>query len=176
MPSETILVHRDAGVLTATLNRPDKLNSFSAEMSKAMQAAMIEAASDAVRVVLITGAGKGFCAGQDLSERATAPGAAPPDLGATLEANWNPVARAIRALKKPVICAVNGVAAGAGANMALCCDIVLMARSAKFIQPFCRLGLVPDCGGTYLLPRLVGEAKAKGLAMLGEALGKIAWI
>ena len=170
MASNTIKTNLADGVLTLTLNRPDKLNSFNAEMSRELQAALGEARSAAVRAVLLTGAGKGFCAGQDLSERATAPGAEPPDLGATLEAGWNPIVRAIRGLAKPVVCAVNGVAAGAGANMALACDIVLAARSAKFIQPFCRLGLVPDSGGTFLLPRLVGQARAKGLTMLGEPL------
>lgn len=164
----SVLVARSGGVLTITLNRPDKLNSFNTDMSAALKAALADAASDDVRAVLLTGAGKGFCAGQDLSDRMVVANGGSIDLGQTIEQNWNPVVRAIRNLQKPVVCAVNGVAAGAGANLALTCDIVLAARSAKFIQPFCRLGLVPDCGGTFHLPRLIGEARAKGLAMLGE--------
>jgi 2-(1,2-epoxy-1,2-dihydrophenyl)acetyl-CoA isomerase len=157
-------------VRTITLNRADKLNAFNAEMNAALRAALAGAADDGVRAVLLTGAGKGFCAGQDLSDRVQGEGGQAPDLGQTIEDLWNPLVRAIRALPKPVVCAVNGVAAGAGANLALSCDIVLAARSARFIQAFCRLGLVPDSGGTYYLPRLVGEARAKGLALLGEAL------
>jgi 2-(1,2-epoxy-1,2-dihydrophenyl)acetyl-CoA isomerase len=164
----SVLVARSGGVLTITLNRPDKLNSFNTEMSAALKAALADAASDDVRAVLLTGAGKGFCAGQDLGDRMVVANGGSIDLGQTIEQNWNPVVRAIRNLQKPVVCAVNGVAAGAGANLALTGDIVLAARSAKFIQPFCRLGLVPDCGGTFHLPRLIGEARAKGLAMLGE--------
>jgi 2-(1,2-epoxy-1,2-dihydrophenyl)acetyl-CoA isomerase len=118
--------------------------------------------------VLLTGAGRGFCAGQDLGDRVVGAGDAPPDLGATLDRWYNPLVRRICRLERPVVCAVNGVAAGAGANLALNCDIVLAARSAKFMEPFCRLGLVPDAGGTYILPRLVGAARAKGLALLGE--------
>ncbi len=171
MANATILVDDSGGVRTITLNRPDKLNSFNAEMNASLRAALDGAAVDSVRAVLLTGAGKGFCAGQDLSDRVQGEGGAAPDLGATIEALWNPLVRSIRALPKPVVCAVNGVAAGAGANLALSCDIVLAARSARFIQAFCRLGLVPDSGGTYTLPRLVGEARAKGLALLGDALG-----
>jgi 2-(1,2-epoxy-1,2-dihydrophenyl)acetyl-CoA isomerase len=171
MAGSTILVDDSGGVRTITLNRPDKLNSFNAEMNGALRAALAGAAEDSVRAVLLTGTGKGFCAGQDLSDRVQGEGGQAPDLGETIETLWNPVIRAIRALPKPVVCAVNGVAAGAGANLALSCDIVLAARSARFIQPFCRLGLVPDSGGTYYLPRLVGEARAKGLALLGDALG-----
>ena len=157
-------------VLTITLNRPDKLNSFTADMSQALQVALLQAAHESVRAVLLTGAGKGFCAGQDLSDRMVVATGGTIDLGETIEKNWAPVIRAIRDLPKPVVCAVNGVAAGAGANLALGCDIVLAARSAKFIQPFCKLGLVPDAGGTYHLPRLVGEARAKALAILGDAI------
>jgi 2-(1,2-epoxy-1,2-dihydrophenyl)acetyl-CoA isomerase len=167
----SILVEDGDGVRTITLNRPDKLNSFNAEMNGALRAAIAGAADESVRAVLLTGAGKGFCAGQDLSDRVQGEGGEAPDLGATIEALWNPLVRAVRALPKPVVCAVNGVAAGAGASLALSCDIVLAARSARFIQAFCRLGLVPDSGGTYFLPRLAGEARAKGLALLGEALG-----
>jgi len=126
-------------------------------------------ADPAIRALLLTGAGRGFCAGQDLSDRSFPTGEAP-DLGATLERLYNPLVRRLRALPKPVVCAVNGVAAGAGANLALACDLVLAARSARFIQAFCRIGLIPDCGGTWLLPRLVGEARAKALALLGEPL------
>jgi 2-(1,2-epoxy-1,2-dihydrophenyl)acetyl-CoA isomerase len=167
----TILVQDSGGVRTVTLNRPDKLNAFNEEMNAALRAALAGAADDTIRALLLAGAGKGFCAGQDLSDRVQGEGGKPPDLGQTIETLWNPVVRAIRGLAKPVVCAVNGVAAGAGANLALSCDIVLAARSARFIQPFCRLGLVPDSGGTYYLPRLVGEARAKGLALLGDALG-----
>lgn len=170
MAGSTIRVEDSGGVRTITLNRPDKLNACNEEMSGALRAALAGAAPDDVRVVLLTGAGKGFCAGQDLSDRVEGEGGKAPDLGQTIEAVWNPLVRTIRALRKPVVCAVNGVAAGAGANLALSCDIVLAARSARFIQAFCRLGLVPDSGGTYYLPRLVGEARAKGLALLGEAL------
>jgi 2-(1,2-epoxy-1,2-dihydrophenyl)acetyl-CoA isomerase len=171
MTATTILVEDSGGVRTLTLNRPDKLNAFNAEMNRALLAALAGAEDDGIRAVLLTGSGKGFCAGQDLSERMQGEGSQAPDLGHTIETLWNPVVRAIRALGKPVVCAVNGAAAGAGANLALACDIVLAARSARFIQPFCRLGLVPDSGGTYFLPRLVGEARAKGLALLGDTLG-----
>lgn len=167
---DTIHIEDVDGVRTITFNRPDKLNSFNADMHRALRAALADARAEATRAVLITGAGKGFCAGQDLSDRVTGEGGEAPDLGQTIDTLWNPLVRAIRGLDKPVICAVNGVAAGAGANVALACDIVLAARSARFIQPFCRLGLVPDAGGTWVLPRLVGEARAKGLAMLGEPL------
>jgi 2-(1,2-epoxy-1,2-dihydrophenyl)acetyl-CoA isomerase len=168
--STTITVEDSAGVRTITLNRPDKLNSFNEEMHGALRVALAGAADDGVRAVLLTGAGKGFCAGQDLSDRVRGEGGKAPDLGHTIDTLWNPLVRAIRGLAKPVVCAVNGVAAGAGANVALSCDIVLASRSARFIQPFCRLGLVPDSGGTYHLPRLIGEARAKGLALLGDAL------
>ena len=169
MTSDTIKTETSGAVTTITLNRPEKLNSFTTEMSRALLAALTAAADDAVRAVVLTGAGKGFSAGQDLSDRLMRPGEAP-DLGVTIEANWNPAVRAVRALRKPVIAAVNGVAAGASANLAFACDIVLAARSARFIQPFCRLGLVPDCGGTHTLTHLVGPARAKGLAMLGAPL------
>ena len=124
----------------------------------------------AVRVLLLTGAGRGFCAGQDLSDRAVAPGEAPVDLGASIEQNYRPLVLALRALPMPVVCAVNGVAAGAGANVALACDIVIATRSAAFVQAFCKIGLVPDSGGTYFLPRLVGTARALGLALLGDKI------
>lgn len=170
MADATVLVEDVDAVRTITLNRPDKLNSFNEAMHGALRMALEHARSDGIRAVLITGAGKGFCAGQDLSDRVRPEGGKAPDLGHTIDTLWNPLVRLIRSLPKPVVCAVNGVAAGAGANVALSCDIVLAARSARFIQPFCRLGLVPDSGGTYHLPRLVGEARAKGLALLGDAL------
>src|SRR5262245_9283175 len=167
----SILVSRDAGVLTLTLNRPDKLNAFNPEMHKLLRDALEQALDDAsIRAVLLTGAGRGFCAGQDLSERNVSPDAAPIDLSVSLDANYNPLVRRLRALPKPIVCAVNGVAAGAGANIALACDIVLAARSASFVQSFAKLGLVPDSGGTYFLSRLVGVARAMGLALLGDRI------
>jgi 2-(1,2-epoxy-1,2-dihydrophenyl)acetyl-CoA isomerase len=166
----SILTSTADGVMTITLNRPEKLNSFNAAMSLALIAALRSAADEAIRAVVLTGAGKGFCAGQDLSDRMVVATGGSIDLAETIEKNWSPVVRAIRNLPKPVVCAVNGVAAGAGANLALGCDLVYAARSAKFIQPFAKLGLVPDAGGTYHLPRLVGEARAKGLALLAEPI------
>ncbi|WP_116366058.1 2-(1,2-epoxy-1,2-dihydrophenyl)acetyl-CoA isomerase PaaG [Parahaliea mediterranea] len=158
----------DAGVATLTLNRPDALNSFTTEMHQEVRSALTIAAEDKqVRAVLLTGNGRGFCAGQDLNDRAVAPGEAMPDLGDSVEKNYNPLIRLLTGMEKPVICAVNGVAAGAGANIALACDIVIAARSASFIESFCKLGLIPDSGGTWILPRLVGMARARGLAMLG---------
>jgi len=166
-----ILAARDAGVLSLTLNRPDKLNAFNPEMHKLLREALEEARDEpGVRAVLLTGSGRGFCAGQDLSQRSVSADAAPIDLSVSLGSNYNPLVRRLRALPKPIVCAVNGVAAGAGANIALACDIVLAARSASFVQSFSKLGLVPDSGGTYFLPRLVGSARAMGLALLGERL------
>ncbi|MGQ0655748.1 MAG: 2-(1,2-epoxy-1,2-dihydrophenyl)acetyl-CoA isomerase PaaG [Betaproteobacteria bacterium] len=167
----SILTAEEAGVLTITLNRPDRLNAFNPEMHKLLRAALERAAERReVRAVLITGAGRGFCAGQDLSERNVSPGAAPIDLSVTIGSFYNPLVRRLRELPKPVICAVNGVAAGAGANIALACDLVIAARSASFVQAFSKLGLVPDAGGSYFLPRLVGTARAMGLALLAEKL------
>jgi 2-(1,2-epoxy-1,2-dihydrophenyl)acetyl-CoA isomerase len=167
----SILVSLEAGVLAITLNRPDKLNAFTAEMHALLRKALERAADEPeVRAVLLTGAGRGFCAGQDLSQRSVDPGAAPIDLSVSIGSNYNPLVRRLRALPKPVVCAVNGVAAGAGANIALACDIVLAARSASFVQSFSRIGLVPDSGGSYFLPRRVGAARAMGLALLGEKL------
>jgi 2-(1,2-epoxy-1,2-dihydrophenyl)acetyl-CoA isomerase len=169
MPS--ILVSQEAGVLTITLNRPEKLNAFNPEMHRELRAALERAADEAqIRVVILTGAGRAFCAGQDLAERNIAPGAAPIDLAVSLGSYYNPLVRRLRTLPKPVLCVVNGVAAGAGANIALACDLVLAARSASFVQSFARIGLVPDSGGTYFLPRLAGTARAMGLALLGEKL------
>jgi 2-(1,2-epoxy-1,2-dihydrophenyl)acetyl-CoA isomerase len=171
MSEPSIRVDITDGYAAVTLNRPDRLNSFNPEMHERLREALDDIAGRAdVRAVLLTGAGRGFCAGQDLAERRAAPDAPPPDLGASLDLNFNPLVRRLRALPKPVVCAVNGVAAGAGANVALACDIVLAARSASFIQAFCKLGLLPDSGGTYFLPRLVGSARAMGLALLGERL------
>lgn len=170
METQTIRYETLEGYAVVTLNRPEKLNAFDERLHAELAAALERAEADpAVRALLLTGAGRGFCAGQDLSDRSFPTGEAP-DLGATLERLYNPLVRRLRALPKPVVCAVNGVAAGAGANLALACDLVLAARSARFIQAFCRIGLIPDCGGTWLLPRLVGEARAKALALLGEPL------
>jgi 2-(1,2-epoxy-1,2-dihydrophenyl)acetyl-CoA isomerase len=171
MGYSTILFAEDGAVATITLNRPDKLNSFTAQMHRELRDAIGRVRDGGkVRCLLLTGAGRGFCAGQDLSDRVMGESQAPPDLGHTLATLYNPLVMSLRALEMPVVCAVNGVAAGAGANLALGCDIVLAARSADFIEAFCRLGLVPDAGGTYLLPRLAGTARAMGLAMLGDRL------
>jgi 2-(1,2-epoxy-1,2-dihydrophenyl)acetyl-CoA isomerase len=166
----SILFEIADGVARLTLNRPDRLNSFTAQMHAEAADALDRTEGEGARVLLITGAGRGFCAGQDLADRAVAPGAAPVDLGDTVEASWNPLIRRITSLKMPVIAAVNGVAAGAGANIALACDIVIAARSAKFIQSFANIGLIPDSGGTWILPRLVGQARALGLALTAEPL------
>jgi 2-(1,2-epoxy-1,2-dihydrophenyl)acetyl-CoA isomerase len=167
---ETSLVttHIRDGYRVLTLNKPDRLNSFSAAMHKALMVELVAAESDAsCRALILTGAGRGFCAGQDLSDGVFTPGETP-DLSGTLTTYYNPLIRKLRSLPMPVICAVNGVAAGAGANVAFACDIVLAARSAKFIQAFAKLGLIPDAGGTWMLPRLVGAARARALALLAE--------
>ncbi len=169
--SGVLLESLDKGVLALTLNRPERFNSFNTELHAALAAALNRARNDdSCRAVLLTGAGKGFCAGQDLSDRSVAPGAARPDLGELLENRYNPLIRAIKALPKPIVCAVNGAAAGAGANLALACDIVLAAKSAKFLQAFARIGLLPDSGGTWTLPRLVGEARARAAILLAEPI------
>ena len=166
-----VLVDLDHGVLTLTLHRPDKLNSFNQAMHVALRAGFERAhAEPAVRAVLLTGAGRGFCAGQDLGDRDPSKQDGPPDLGQTLENYYNPLVRLIRTLPKPVVCAVNGVAAGAGANVALACDIVLAAQSARFIQAFSKIGLIPDAGGSWSLPRILGEPRAKALALTAEPL------
>lgn len=171
MTFETIDYASQNGLASITLNRPDRLNSFNVRMHEEVRAAFdtIEA-DDTIRAVLLTGAGRGFCAGQDLSDRAVSADGAKPDLGASVEAYYNPLIRRIASLPMPVVCAVNGVAAGAGANIALACDIVFAARSAKFIQSFANIGLIPDSGGTWILPRLIGQARAMGLALTGEPL------
>ncbi len=171
--SQPVLLDRlEAGVLSLTLNRPERLNAFNAALIEGLSSALKRAAAESdCRAVLITGAGRGFCAGADLANRAFAPGQARPDLGEALEKGVNPLVRAIRNLPKPVVCAVNGPAAGAGANIALACDIVLAAKSAQFLQAFARVGLIPDAGGTFVLPRLVGEARARALMMLAEPIG-----
>lgn len=150
------------------LNRPDKLNAFTEAMHEALAEALDNARGEECRAILLTGSGRGFCAGQDISMRAGQEGLY--DLGATIEQFYNPLVRRLRALEKPVICAVNGVAAGAGANIAFACDIVLAARSARFIQAFAKIGLVPDSGGTFFLPRLIGDARARALIMTGAPI------
>lgn len=166
-----ILFHIDNGVARLTLNRPEKLNSFTVAMHEEVANALAMVRADrSTRVLVLTGAGRGFCAGQDLSARAVLPGGASVDLGDSIEKYYAPLVLGLRSLPIPVICAVNGVAAGAGANLPLACDIVIAARSAVFVEAFCKLGLIPDTGGTYFLPRLLGTARAMGLAMLGERL------
>lgn len=167
----SIEVNLEAGVATVTLNRPQRLNSFNPAMHQALAAALDRLRDDAeVRVLVLTGTGRAFCAGQDLSDRAPEPGQPPADLGLSIEAYYAPLVRRLRDMPKPVIAAVNGVAAGAGANIALACDLVIAARSASFIQAFSKIGLLPDAGGSYWLPRLLGQARAMGLALLAEPL------
>ena len=170
MSHEQIRFESRDGIARITLNRPDRLNSFTTQMHAELREALAAVGAGDARVLLLTGEGRAFCAGQDLSDRAVAPGAEPVDLGASIDENYRPLVLGLRNLPLPVVCAVNGVAAGAGANIALACDLVIAARSASFIQAFCRIGLVPDSGGTYFLPRLVGSARALGLALLGDRL------
>lgn len=161
----------ESGVGFITLNRPETLNSFTVDMHLEFREALTKCAEDeSIRCVLLTGEGRGFCAGQDLNDRAVSPGDAAPDLGESVEKYYNPMIRLITTMEKPVICAVNGVAAGAGANIAFACDIVIAARTANFIESFCKLGLIPDSGGTWSLPRLVGLPRAKAIAMLGPKI------
>jgi 2-(1,2-epoxy-1,2-dihydrophenyl)acetyl-CoA isomerase len=167
MAYESIDFKADGAVATITLNRPDRLNSFTRAMHAELRDALANLGD--ARVVVLTGAGRGFCAGQDLNDRAVAPGEAV-DLGDTVNECWNPLIRTLTSLPQPVIGKVNGVAAGAGANIALACDIVIAAKSAKFIQSFSAIGLIPDSGGTWVLPRLVGQARALGLALTGDPL------
>jgi 2-(1,2-epoxy-1,2-dihydrophenyl)acetyl-CoA isomerase len=156
-------------VATLTLNRPDKLNSFTREMHREMSDALTQIEASTARALIITGAGRGFCAGQDLADLDFTPGSMS-DLGDLIEAFFNPLVRRLEASRLPIIAAVNGTAAGAGANLAMACDLVIAARSASFIQAFVKIGLVPDSGGTWLLPRRIGEARALGLALTGEKL------
>jgi 2-(1,2-epoxy-1,2-dihydrophenyl)acetyl-CoA isomerase len=174
-PAPLVLTHQEASVLTLTLNRPQALNSFNGGMHDALLAALKTASGDpSVRCVVLTGAGRGFCAGQDLTDPEIAPdltpGAAQKNIGNLIEARYKPLAMLLADYPVPVLAAVNGVAAGAGANLALTCDIVIAARSASFIQAFSKIGLIPDVGGTWLLPRLVGRAHAMALALLGDKL------
>lgn len=164
---DCILTQDHGTWLEVTLNRPDKLNSFNDAMHIALRRALEDAIATKRRAILLTGAGGGFCAGQDLGVRDPAKMDGPPDLGHTLATYYNPLVQLIRDAEMPVICAVNGVAAGAGANLAMACDIVLAAERAKFIQSFANVGLVPDAGGTWHLTRLLGPARAKALAMTG---------
>ncbi|MCF6233251.1 MAG: 2-(1,2-epoxy-1,2-dihydrophenyl)acetyl-CoA isomerase PaaG [Rhodobacteraceae bacterium] len=168
--SDSILVQDHDGWHEITLNRPDRLNSFNDAMHVALRMAIEDARDSGTRAILLTGAGRGFCAGQDLGDRDPAKMDGPPDLSETILKWYAPLVRLIRSLEFPVICAVNGVAAGAGANIALACDVVLASTSAKFIQSFARVGLVPDAGGSFALTRLLGEARAKGLALTAMPL------
>jgi len=171
MSYQTIQFEVTDGVARLTLNRPDRLNSFNTTMHSEVRTALAGLVDgSAARVLVITGAGRGFCAGQDLGDRAVAPGGTAVDLGDSIEKNYKPLVMTLRNLPMPVIGAVNGVAAGAGANIALACDLVIAAKSASFVQAFAKLGLVPDSGGTWFLPRLVGTARAMGLAFLGDKL------
>jgi 2-(1,2-epoxy-1,2-dihydrophenyl)acetyl-CoA isomerase len=168
MDYETIEFKLDDAIARITLNRPDRLNSFTAHMHEELRDSLEQARE--ARVVILTGAGRGFCAGQDLNDRAVASDGHPVDLGMTVETCWNPLIRTLTSMKQPVIARVNGVAAGAGANIAFACDMVIAARSAKFIQSFSSIGLIPDSGGSWILPRLAGQARALGLALTGEPL------
>ncbi|MBO1013290.1 2-(1,2-epoxy-1,2-dihydrophenyl)acetyl-CoA isomerase [Achromobacter sp. SD115] len=170
MSYQDIQFDLSGGIARLTLNRPDKLNSFTANMHGEVADALTRVENEGARVLLLTGAGRGFCAGQDLSERKPAADGTPPDLGETVDKFYGPLVRRVNALPMPVVVGVNGVAAGAGANLAFAGDIVIAKASATFIQSFCRLGLIPDTGGTFVLPRLVGRARAMGLAMLGDKL------
>ena len=170
MDYDTILLTIDAGAARLTLNRPDRLNSFNFVMHKEMRSALDEIEADkSVRTLFITGAGRAFCAGQDLGDRYIAPGKSV-DLGESLENRYNPLIKRLTEMPIPIVCAVNGVAAGAGSAIALAADIVIAARSAKFVQSFANLGLIPDSGGSWILPHLVGQARALGLALTGEPI------
>jgi 2-(1,2-epoxy-1,2-dihydrophenyl)acetyl-CoA isomerase len=172
LPSfETIQLECAQGVATLTLNRPERLNSMNRAMLREFAQALAAVRLDsAMRCLLVTGAGRAFCSGQDLDDESVDPTLGPVDLGAVMENGFQPIVLALRDLPIPVVAAVNGVAAGGGANLALSCDVVVAARSASFVQPFCRLGLLPGAGGTWWLPRLVGPARAMGLALFGHPL------
>jgi 2-(1,2-epoxy-1,2-dihydrophenyl)acetyl-CoA isomerase len=170
-PYEHVRLDVADGVATLTLHRPDRLNSFTVDMHGEMRDALERIAADrALRCLVLTGAGRGFCAGQDLADRAVAPGSEALDLGASIENHYKPMLMKLRSLRMPTVCALNGVAAGAGANIPFACDLVFAAKSASFIQSFSKIGLIPDCGGTWWLPRLAGPARAMGLALLGDKL------
>ncbi|HLZ99919.1 MAG TPA: 2-(1,2-epoxy-1,2-dihydrophenyl)acetyl-CoA isomerase PaaG [Steroidobacteraceae bacterium] len=170
MSYETILFSVNQGIARLTLNRPDKLNSFNTVMHGEVRNALQRLPAAGARVLVLTGAGRGFCAGQDLGDRAVAPGGQAIDLGETIERHYKPLVLTLSSLPMPVIAAVNGVAAGAGASIALACDLVIAARTASFVQAFSKVGLLPDAGGTWSLPRLVGRARALGLTLLGNKL------
>ena len=171
MSYEFIAVENAESVRKIILNRPNVLNSFNAQMARELRATLEDARADkSVRAVVLTGAGRAFCAGQDLSEFPAPTAAAVPDLGATVRGNYNPVIKAVRKLELPVVCAVNGVAAGAGANLALACDFVIAAEGASFIQSFAKVGLIPDSGGTFFLPRIVGLPRATAMMMTAEKI------
>jgi 2-(1,2-epoxy-1,2-dihydrophenyl)acetyl-CoA isomerase len=170
VPYKNILFALEDGVARLTLNRPERLNAFNVAMHMEVRQALEEASEQGARVLVLSGAGRAFCAGQDLADRAVPPADKGPDLGASIENYYKPLILALRSLPMPVVAAVNGVAAGAGANIALACDLVVAAKSASFIQSFSKLGLIPDSAGTWSLPRLVGHARALGLTLLGEKL------
>ena len=171
MSFETIAFAVEAGIARLTLNRPDRLNSFTDRMHEEVREALTRVETDpAIRVLVLAGAGRGFCAGQDLNDRSVSAGDAAPDLGASVEKNYKPLVLRLQNLRVPTVCAVNGVAAGAGASLALACDVVVAGRSASFLQAFSKIGLIPDTGGTWFLPQRVGMARAMGLALLAEKL------
>ncbi|GEA68311.1 2-(1,2-epoxy-1,2-dihydrophenyl)acetyl-CoA isomerase [Acinetobacter pittii] len=171
MDYQNIIAEEKNGVGYLTFNRPKALNSFNVDMHREVAEVLSQWTKNPdVRCVVISGEGRGFCAGQDLGDRVVDPNAEAPDLGYSIETYYNPLIKTIVNMPKPVICAVNGVAAGAGANIALACDLVIAAKSANFVQAFCRLGLVPDSAGTWFLPRAVGHARAMGLTLLGDKL------
>jgi 2-(1,2-epoxy-1,2-dihydrophenyl)acetyl-CoA isomerase len=170
MSYETLLFSITDNIARITLNRPDRMNSFTQVMHNELRDAITRVVPEGGRALVITGAGRGFCAGQDLNDRAVAPGQAAVDLGESVEKNYAPLVKSIRDLPIPVIAAINGVAAGAGCNFALSCDLVIATESASFLQPFCKLGLIPDTGGSYFLPRSVGTQRAMGLALLGDKI------
>ncbi|WP_227061351.1 2-(1,2-epoxy-1,2-dihydrophenyl)acetyl-CoA isomerase PaaG [Acinetobacter pittii] len=171
MDYQNIIAEEKNGVGYLTFNRPKALNSFNVDMHREVAEVLSQwTKNPEVRCIVISGEGRGFCAGQDLGDRVVDPNAEAPDLGYSIETYYNPLIKTIVNMPKPVICAVNGVAAGAGANIALACDLVIAAKSANFVQAFCRLGLVPDSAGTWFLPRAVGHARAMGLALLGDKL------
>ncbi|MEN8341259.1 2-(1,2-epoxy-1,2-dihydrophenyl)acetyl-CoA isomerase PaaG [Acinetobacter baumannii] len=171
MDYQNIITEEKNGVGYLTFNRPKALNSFNVDMHREVAEVLNQWTKNPdVRCVVISGEGRGFCAGQDLGDRVVDPNAEAPDLGYSIETYYNPLIKTIVNMPKPVICAVNGVAAGAGANIALACDLVIAAKSANFVQAFCRLGLIPDSAGTWFLPRAVGHARAMGLTLLGDKL------